>query len=291
MKGKSRQDCQAARRFHSWRGAGSFFRKMFANPLTTSAILLAILAPLVIILSMSRLYDENGIRTILAEAHGALFDILIFGVLVVLINKMGERRTEIKRYRENIFDCRYWDSPEAIIRTASNIRRLNDLGCSQVDLNFHNLFKANLHNTNLRGSKIIEANLGLASLSNSDVSEVNLEGTILVGTELVDADLRNSRLVECDLRGADFANANLENVDLSGANLLGAKRLKLEQLKTVAALYGASLDPHLLEGLQEECPEKLVDRGGHYRVNDLELFDRWKKNKEKVSQQYKEHVG
>ena len=282
---------KAGRRGFPCRNEKSFAKKLLFSPIMTSGLALLIIAPIVISLSTFHLYDKNAIRGILTEAHGMLFDIVVFGIFMILLNKITERRTEIKRYNENIFDCRYWDSPEAIIRTVANIRRLNDLGFSKVTLNFHNLFKANLHNVNLKGAKVVEADLSLATMSDSDFSDVVFEGSILVGVEMEDTDLSNSQLVECDLRGANLKRAVLDNVNFTGANLQGVKNLTIGQLKQVATLYGARLDKRLLVEVENRCPEKLADVQGRYRVNDIELFERWKKNREKVSRQYKEQVG
>jgi hypothetical protein len=73
-------------------------------------------------------YKGEFLNSILVEAHGLLFDIFVFGILIVFFNKMGEKRRNIKRWQEEIDDFRGWNSEEAKFRIVGNIKRLNRNG-------------------------------------------------------------------------------------------------------------------------------------------------------------------
>ncbi len=182
-------------------------------------------------------YEGNFLDSILVEAHGLLFDILVFGVLIVIFSKMGERRREIKRHRDEIDDFRFWESEEAMFRIAGNIKRLNGYGVSDIDLIRCYLKNAELQGVNFNGALLINTNLSSANLTR--------------------ADLRNTHLFLADLREAELGAADLKDAYLRRANLEGVKYLKIKQLSQVKTLHEAKLDPELFEQIEKEYPHLL----------------------------------
>ena len=47
---------------------------------------------------------------------GLFFDILVFGIFIVIYNRISERKRDIKRWNEEIDDFRGWDEKEATYR-------------------------------------------------------------------------------------------------------------------------------------------------------------------------------
>jgi uncharacterized protein YjbI with pentapeptide repeats len=147
----------------------------------------------------------EGRKDVLIEAHGLLFDILFFGLLIAFYSHRKDKEEEksrererraslIQRYQEEIDDFRYWSEREAAFRIVGNIRRLNKLGVTSI----------NLSNCSLRG--------------------MLLEGLRLAGARMEYIDLSHARILEVDLRGADLQGANLSHcfiadVDLNQADL------------------------------------------------------------------------
>lgn len=138
--------------------------------------------------------DGEFWKGILVEAHGMLFDIAIIGVLILWLNKKGEKRLEIQRYKDEIDDFRYWKSEEAMHRIVGNIRRLNKKGVSSIHLNECYLKNANLSGVTLQGAYLVNA---------------TLNGAILFSTNLRYADLRNANFIDANLHTADFREADL----------------------------------------------------------------------------------
>lgn len=242
-------------------------------------------------------YKGEFLNSILVEAHGLLFDIFVFGILIVFFNKMGERRRNIKRWQEEIDDFRYWREKEATFRIVGNIKRLNRNGNTYIDLYDCFLKEANLSEADLRGAFLFGANLRGANLIRANLRgavffganlervalyDVNLEITTLYGADLrgaflgyanleganlEDADLRGANLrganlkeaslYRADLRGANLRGANLKEAYLGGADLRGAKNLTIKQLSQVEKLYQAKLGREFEKQMEERYPHLL----------------------------------
>lgn len=91
-------------------------------------ISIAIVAALVLIVTASVFvffikYDDGLAQNLFATILGAFLDVLLFGVLIVLINKRRDKQNDIKRWLEEIDDYRGWKEPEAAHRIVGNIRR------------------------------------------------------------------------------------------------------------------------------------------------------------------------
>lgn len=224
------------------------------------------------------IYDTaDFFQEVMAEAHGVLLDILIIGWLLFWLRKQGERRLLTQRYREEIDDYLGWKTPEATLRIAGNIRRLNRQGVklplklTEAYLRGANLAEVNLEQADLWGADLSGANLTGARLSEANIAGANLSGAHLEHATLTDADLRGANCTEadlerafledadlravnftaCDLQFASMPGANLEHARLLGANLRGAHLERTRLNKAVfegATLHGASLDGADLRG-------------------------------------------
>jgi BTB/POZ domain-containing protein KCTD9 len=223
-------------------------------------------------------YDTaDFFQEVMAEAHGVLLDILIIGWLLFYLRKLGERRLITNRYREEIEDFLAWRSPEATLRIAGNIRRLNrlnvpgplrlteaflvDARMDDVDLEGADLWGADLSGASLSGASLSDANMAGARLRGANLERAILKRTDLRGADLTEADLerafmegadlRGANLTACDLQFAALPNAKLDHARLLGANLRGAhlERCNLRMVQFEGAnLHGASLDGADLRG-------------------------------------------
>ena len=169
------------------------------------------------------------------EAHGMLLDILVFGVLILFLNKLVgkriEKRTENQRYLDEIDDFRGWESKEAAYRIAGNLKRLKRNGYKgEIDLS--NCYLGCL---NLRKEGLLE-----------------YFSKYLIGINLAKANLLGANLGGARLRGAKLQKANLQNADLRNV-----RNLTLEQLSKAKSLYKTKLDPELLEQVKEKYPHLL----------------------------------
>lgn len=177
-------------------------------------------------------YHEDFIKNIVVEAHGMLFDILVIGIFIFALQKLGEKRIErkrnIQRWLEEIEDFREWDEKKAMYRIVGNIRRLNKQGVTDINISRcylvgaglvgNDLSGANFRGADLRNAYLTESILRNADLSGADLGGAKLCETDLRGAKLCRADLREADLHRADLRGAEFESVILSNADLYGAN-------------------------------------------------------------------------
>jgi uncharacterized protein YjbI with pentapeptide repeats len=261
--------------------------------LAAGGIFLIILV-IISILNMTGVIAYRGsfLENFLGEVHGLAFDVLVFGILIVLINKRLERRRDIKRWREEIDNFRRWDEKEATFRIAGNIRRLNKLGITDIDLSGcflwgaelsgaklqraflertnlqeaslwrANLLGADLHRANLRHASLAEANLGRAIFMEANLEEASLRSANLWYATFWGAILKEASLRGAILKGANLQEANLQKAFLLRANLQEADitraiNLTIEQLAKVRTLYKAKLDPDLEKEVREKYPHLL----------------------------------
>jgi len=135
---------------------------------------------------------------ILVESHGLLFDILLFGVVIMAFELRESEREQIKRHKEEIDDFRGWNEKEATYRIIGNIKRLNRLGEKDIDLSRTYLVGADLGGLQLDSANLIKANLSGASLKNCS----------LVGCKLSGANLNGATVDGADFTRAEFGNTS-----------------------------------------------------------------------------------
>ena len=193
---------------------------LLSRPIAISIVAFIILSIIVGYLDIRFLRFNNldSMENLLAEVHGLLLDLLLFGIVLATFTALTEKNQKIERYKEEIEDYRHWDEKEAVFRIAGNIRRLNRLGVSNIDLSFCYLIEAKLDDVDLEGS-----NLFLAQLQGADLSKANLKHTNFQAAYLQNADLSCAQLKNANLRFARLQNAELYNADLEGADLRTAK--------------------------------------------------------------------
>ena len=161
------------------------------------------------------------------EAAGAMFDIILFGVIIAFFMFLRDRRKAIERYQEEIDDFKKWDSEEARYRIAGAIRRLNRLGKTDIDFGGIELrdFSFRRHDIkNINGSTFYDGTWGTmgsrdeVTLERVDFSMLNCRNVVFskfnpfggFGYLRANATYRNCNFSDADLSGAVFKGANLE---------------------------------------------------------------------------------
>ncbi len=200
-----------------------------------------------LVLDVIYLKESSGIY-MLIESHGLLLDIVIFGIILTLYDRLTHRKRMIQRYKETLDDIRGWAESSAMYRNVGNIRRLNRMGISDLNLSRSYLRKAHLNEVNLSNS-----NLGQARLEHAKLQGANLKGANIYKTAFNRADLSRANLshvrtnvTEID-KFVDFFQQHVEptednkaffeqglitGVNFSGANLQYAK---LKQAELISA--------------------------------------------------------
>ncbi len=199
---------------------------------------------------------------VLAEAHGMLMDLLIFGCLLVWFNRRAERRRRISRYEDEISDFLGWPDEQAKHRILGSIRRLNREDAVPDSLEEAYLAGADLRDATLAGVRLRGANLAGANLQQANLKQAALGG----------ADFTDANLWQANLRGADFGSfahllapdANratcLEGANLREADLRDLRNAKAATLCQADTLYKARLDPDMERKVQARRPDLLEPR-------------------------------
>lgn len=202
-----------------------------------STITLLILALIVMGLSFIYLdgYPASRIGDILVEAHGLLFDLVVFGILFVGFSKMQEKKHEDRINCNLIDDYRNWTSEEATHRILGGIRRLSENNYHHIDAS-----GCFLRNANLDGVLLASANFRHAMLRGASFRRAKLRGANLYGA---------------DCRGVDFSDSDLDKCILAGADLRGARGLESKQVRKAHSLKNSRLSPDLYARLAKEAPE------------------------------------
>ncbi|TAG59185.1 MAG: pentapeptide repeat-containing protein [Cytophagales bacterium] len=281
-----------------WKNFSQILNSITERQLLTTAIVLVILGSVVVFLSYPH-YKSNDnyfYVNLLSEAHGMIFDILIIGMLLVWLNKIGEKRIRIKRHQEEIDDFRHWINEEASFRIAGDIKRLNKDGVHNIELFNCNLKNVNLNYIILTGSNLNNIHLDDSTMQNSDLRNIranqasfmnvklqkaNLSGSQLSGanfkfTTLIKANITNSNLIktkftgavmiDCVLTGSMVAGADFTDANLFKADLTGCKGLTLEQLSKCRNIHQAKLDAGMEEKLKEFAPHLFTEEAQAFSI-------------------------
>ncbi len=266
-----------------------FINNISEKPILTTTIVFLITCLLVFVFTYPLYRDDPSsyFKSIVIEAHSMIFDLGIIGILLLWLNKSGEKRIRIKRNQDEIDDIRFWKSQEASYRILANIKRLirdevykldlNNCYLKSINLNFANLKESNLNyadleqcsliDTNLTHARlnqaiIVEANLNRANLSDSLLSGANLQRVKGIKTNFERACLIKANLTDAFLIDANFQDADLSGADLTNANFYmpdfrGARGLVPEQLAVVKSIVKPKMDQELLDALNEQFPHIL----------------------------------
>ena len=203
------------------------------------------------------------------EAHGMFMDIIVLGLFLAIYDfyrdkKELEQRVEreqkeqslrfekdradkIDRYLEEIDDLRGWQSQEAVFRIVGNLRRLNRLNVTKINLDECYLKNARLAGINLKGSSfrytnLENADLEDATLNNTKWSFSNFKGTVFRKAEINSsfiedienaakadfgqAKFNNTHFIAFNGSGARFWSSNFKNATLSGASFKSCNMLR-----------------------------------------------------------------
>ena len=166
-------------------------------------------------------------RDVLVEAHGLVFDVVLFGIIIYGVDQQRERRREareqeaeqravvreeearhaarIRGWQEELEDLRGWNEPAAAFRNLGLIRRLIREDAHPIEAQLAYLEGVDLRGAELRGARLQRAKLHRARLTMARLQDANLDGA--------------------DLREADLSRAKLDGASLWEANLHHARRM------------------------------------------------------------------
>lgn len=215
---------------HKWRWRKNRYKRnlqtvrLAVEPYTPAAI---VGAAWVLILALLWPYAGDIVEIeegIYIEAWGTLFDIFVIVLILGWFQLRREKKQHIERYEEEIDDFKRWDTDEARVRIAGNLRRLAKLGKTDVNLSGvilrdFSFFAQKI--TKLRGAKFsTETASWIADFSTVlervDLSHADCTGTTFsrfllspsFGTKFSDVVFANATLVNASFEGATMVWTN-----------------------------------------------------------------------------------
>lgn len=195
-----------------------FYSQMIVNPILIYVFVFMVSS--IIVISFTTYYFEYNhafLENLLVEAHGVLFDILVIGIFVHLLNKNSDKYRQNQKYKDAIDDLRGIQNIETSRKIVRLIRKLNMNKAHKIDLS-----NCYLKGENLTGIKLSGANLNMT----------NFENAILRNVDFSAVDMRDSIVKNVSLENARLAFTNLSFLDFSGCNLAGTKFSSCEYNRT-----------------------------------------------------------
>lgn len=188
------------------------------NPILTTFVALSLASLIIGWISAEVNYyrDPEFWKNLAAGLHNTVFDLLFIGVLIFWLNKRGERRIEVQRYRDDIDLWRDDASATAKRKNLISIRRLNEHKVYDIDLS-----KSVLQGIDLSGLKFIGGNLEEAKCYETIFKESDLTEATLDKANLKKADFTGACLAGVKARGAILDLAVLQGANLKGADFTG----------------------------------------------------------------------
>jgi len=236
------------------RGIADRLEKLATDrPVLLSFLVFLVVTVLVVTFSIPffRRNPEDLMTNIMAEAYGMAMDLLIIGWFITWMNRRAERRIMIRGYLEEIENFLRWESVEAMHRIASSIRRLNQEGFTELELEHAYLHGAYLVEVNLAGARLRNATLSNAKLERAILQRTDLAGADLGMANCMETDLYQANMVDANCRGTYMLRTNLEGAYLKRTNLQGAYLVEANMRSTYlgeANLQGAFLERADLRG-------------------------------------------
>ena len=204
---------------------------------------LAALIVWVSIWGLSTIHNKYSWSDILVEAHGMLFDLLVFGIVLSIYDAFRRKIERIQRYEDEMDDFKEWGKREGTLRIVGNLKRirretLKTLNLSGYSLKYANLKEMNFpswtfNNVNFDSSTIKYSNFFRAKMDSVKIRESEVEYTIFGAAEMHNSNLSKSKFIECDFHSAYLHNADLQeaefidcdfmNTKLDRANLVGVR--------------------------------------------------------------------
>jgi hypothetical protein len=201
------------------------------------------------------LYSREFFENVLVEAHGAVIDLFVVGVVLLWFEKRRNAKDTIKSHTSALADLKFYRGPDASYRIMGEVRRLLKLGVetfqlpeaalnnveiSDVALKNSNLRAANFSNTTLirmvfencecdaaifAGARFRHVTLRNTRLRRAKFQDAKLNGCDFSGCEIQMADFTNADLRSAIFRGVDCQGIKFKNADLRSANFTGARNL------------------------------------------------------------------
>lgn len=203
------------------------------------------------------LYSKPFFENVLVEAHGAVLDLFIVGIVLYWFEQRRNHRNQIKAQEEVLADLRHYRSLDAPHRTLGTIRRLlalgrNGLQISEMTLSSLEISNIKLLGCNLHATVFTDSRIKHVQFDNCSVDAAIFAGAVLEDTTFTNSSLRRAKfqnaqlnglnLTTCWIENADFTNASLRSANLKGLDCKGVT-FRNADLRSVNLIGAKNLDP------------------------------------------------
>lgn len=206
------------------------------------------------------LYSREFFENVLIEAHGAVIDLLVVGVILYWFELRRDNKENVSKQLEILADLRFYSGSDSSYRVLGTVRRLLALGVSNLHLS-----EMQLNNVELKGLQLKNCNLHAAIFKESLLSHLKFEeckfdAAVFVSTKFEHVTLKSCTLrrakfngavlagldfTSCELQDADFTNAKLRSANFRGVDCKGMK-FHGADLRSANFIDARNLDPQAL---------------------------------------------
>lgn len=186
-------------------------------------------------------------------------DIFVFGILILWINKIRDRKILKLRYHEEIDDFRDWKSNEAKYKILANIKRLSRLNEKKIDVN-----RAYLAGIYLQNLSFENSNFNCTNLTEAFISDCSFKRVDFTGASFAKASIVRSVFYKCKIDRANYFDTILHEVDFSGSDLTHFDQSN--NLDKARKIYNPkNLDDNLMALIRNKRPDLLEKPNGYVR--------------------------
>lgn len=180
---------------------------------------------LIVAIALDFLDCKFAFHDILVSFHGLVFDLIVFGLVLTIYEKISSDKETIKRYKEEINDYRFWKNEQAMFRIRGLVKRLVELKEKELDLShcFLETDKSfsqykDMKGWTFSGAFLRESVFILSNLSNAQFYFTDLTNATFVNVNLTDCTFSSAILFDTKFEKCDFTNVELDDACVSDSN-------------------------------------------------------------------------
>ena len=168
-------------------------------------------------------YDlKFSIHDILVEFHGLVFDLIVFGIILTIYEKIKSKKDKITRYKEEIEDFRFLNTEESRHRLHGIIKRLLKLEKQKIDLShcciYHCPTHENMEEWEFSGAKLYNTHFKKVNFKGSNFYLADfyfgfISGSDFSNCKFAEAILYDVTFLNCTFNNTSFLNAYVNNKD------------------------------------------------------------------------------
>ena len=196
-------------------------RLLFYLLITSSAIIIALIIDFYI-------DKQFSFHDIFVEFHGLVFDLFVFGIIIVIYDKIKSKKDKVTRYMEELDDYRYWKSEEASFKIMGLLRRLVDNGQKEINLvcchlpnmfdattikSFNDMTKWRFREANLNENTFHRINMSYCSFITTKLENTNFFHVNLTGSVFHFLGFKKTIFYGCDLTNVFFELVTVPSID------------------------------------------------------------------------------